>query len=397
MLPTASNFHKKNRPFLGSGSSSHRIDLSKDFGAEFRRKLGEVTLNQEDRNESRQNPLEVDSEGGVVRNLVALTGIHFGKELFLTPTIAARAEDGDEHATSREHGVAHDKVFEVQNAAAGAERFKARKHVKAEGTGERKQEYDQDVPIGDLAALESLEVHPERHQVFENGNQGRHGRKRHEQEECGTEEPARRHHGEHVRKRHEDKARTLTRRLVEGKAARDDDDARDQGDDGIQNADTCGFFGQGMILSDVATENSHATDTEAQGKEGVRKGGKDSLAQALARLRKAFQRRQQVEFETSRRTGERHGANRKNHHNDKQANHHDLGDAFHTLLEAKRHDKEADDNGNRHPENHEARIRKHFAEAGRNLIRSAQEELGIGHHLVEVVEHPASHHRVEGH
>ena len=354
-------------------------------------------MNKQDGNKHRQHPLEINLEDGVARNLVALARIDFGKEFLLPPAVTAGAENHDEHAAKRKHGVTHDKVFEVQHTAAGAERFKARKHVEAEGARERKREYDQDVPEGDPFTVVPLEVHPERDEILEHGNQGGQSRERHEQEERRTAEPTRRHHGKHVGKRNEDETRALSRRLAKGEAARDDDNTRNKRDDRIKDADTRSFLDEGVLAAYVATENRHATDTDTEREERMRECRKDCLAHALARLRQALERRKQIELETCSRTRKRHGSNGKEDHDDKQANHHLLGDALDTFLEPERYNPEAEHDGDGHPENHKRGVRKHFAEARCNLVRGSLEEVCVGDHLVEVIEHPARDHRVERH
>ena len=152
-----------------------------------------------------------------------------------------------------------------------------------------------------------------------------------------------------------------------------------------------------MLLADIASENRHAADTDAEREERMRERREDGFADTLARLCQAFERRQEVELEPCGGTRQRNGADGEKYHDDKQADHHLLGDSLDAFLETEGDDAEAKRDGDAHPENHERGVREHFAEAGRNLVGSSLEETCVGDHLVEVVEHPARHHRVEGH
>ena len=119
---------------------------------------------------------------------------------------------------------------------------------------------------------------------------------------------------EHVGQRHEDQARPGVRADAVGEAGREDDQARRDGDDGVERRDDDRLARQGAVASDVAAEDRHAADAQAEGEERLPHGGVDAVPKPVRH--EVFKIRIQVEVQALLRPGQGHGPDGQGDHDE---------------------------------------------------------------------------------
>ena len=149
-----------------------------------------------------------------------------------------------------------------------------------------------------------------------------------------------------------------------------------------------------MFLAYIASENSQGADSKAQGKERLSHGRKDNLLDLI--LGELAEIRQQIEFQSLRRTLQRTGAHSQKHHQRQQHHHHDLGDLFHTLLQTHGAHCETDDYDQDHPEDHLGHVRGKASECRTDSFRVKARKVAF-HHFNKISQHPADDGGVEHH
>ena len=149
-----------------------------------------------------------------------------------------------------------------------------------------------------------------------------------------------------------------------------------------------------MVSGNVASEDCHGADTEAQGEEGLSHGGVYHLEPAVfLDLAKVGNEIEADAFSRARQSDTAYAQQNKDK---KQRDHHDLGDPFHAVLQAHAADTEADKNNNNHPERHGAGLRQHLIKDTANLIRRQSGEFSP-EHFYNIGQHPAGDRGVEHH
>ena len=149
-----------------------------------------------------------------------------------------------------------------------------------------------------------------------------------------------------------------------------------------------------MILVDVAAENRHGADADAQCEEGLVHGTHDDVAHA--HVPHAPDIGQQVEFQSLGAAGEEQTVDGKRHHQDDQRHHHPFGHPLQALLNADGDDEKAGCDDQTHVNRHAAGIGQHIAKGGFRCgdIKS-HEASGGGVH--EILQHPSGNGGVEHH
>lgn len=124
-----------------------------------------------------------DIEADPFRERDAFAGVGFADEVVPSPSVAARAECEVDEAAERQEVVADEEVFEIEHARAGAERLEAAPDVEAEHARQRQHDHRRDADLDDLVAVCMRELEEADDEVLEHGDDRRHRRERHEQEE----------------------------------------------------------------------------------------------------------------------------------------------------------------------------------------------------------------------
>ncbi len=164
-------------------------------------------------------------------------------------------------------------------------------------------------------------------------------RKGHEQEEQAAPQTAHRHIGEDVGQGDEDEAGAAGLVHTVGEAGREDDEAGGDGHEGIQHHDTDALAQQGVLLADVAAEDGHCTDAEAQGEEGLIHGPHQRVDDA--HLLHAAKVGHKEEVQALLCAGHEQAVDGQHHHDDQQGDHHALGYLLQAVLQTAGADQDA--------------------------------------------------------
>ena len=149
-----------------------------------------------------------------------------------------------------------------------------------------------------------------------------------------------------------------------------------------------------MISGDVASEDRHGADAEAQGEEGLPHGRVDHLKPAV--FLDLSEVGNQIEADAFSRARQGDAADAQQDEDEKQRDHHHLGDPFHAVLQAHAADAEADKNNNHHPEQHGAGFGQHTVEDAAHFVR-CQAGKFAAQHFDDIGQHPAGYGGVEHH
>ena len=148
------------------------------------------------------------------------------------------------------------------------------------------------------------------------------------------------------------------------------------------------------LPAQIAAEDQHGADAQAQRKETLVHGGGDG-AQNAGLLHLA-QIRHQIKADALGGTGQKQAVHRQYHHDDQQDHHHPFGDTLHALLQAEGADHKAQHHDNEHPHGHGHRLGQH---AGKSIVNAGlvQPAHLADEEPIEIIEHPARHSGVKGH
>ena len=149
-----------------------------------------------------------------------------------------------------------------------------------------------------------------------------------------------------------------------------------------------------MLLADVAAEDGHCADAEAQGEEGLIHGPHQRVDDA--HLLHAAKIGHKIEAQALLCARHEQAVDGQHHHDDQQGDHHPLRHLLKAVLQAASADEDAKHHDHHHPEAHDERACQHLGEGICHLTGIQTGELSGGGH-VEVVEHPARHRGVEHH
>ena len=183
--------------------------------------------------------------------------------------------------------------------------------------------------------------------VFQHGDDRGEGREAHEDEEEHAPQLSAGHAVEHVGKGDEHEAGAGARIDVEGETGREDDEARHERDDGVEQDDVEGFAGQGAGFIDIAAENGHGADAEAEGEEGLPHGGGDGGPEPPCQL---FGIGHEVEADARFAPRQRDGTDHQRDHEGEQADHHEFHHALDAPAQAHAAHGKTEDHRYAHPE-----------------------------------------------
>ena len=179
-----------------------------------------------------------------------------------------------------------------------------------------------------------------------------------------------------------------------GEAGRKDDQSGGQGHKGIQERYVDRLSHQGMILTDIAAENSHTAHTDRQGKEGLVHGClyhvPDSGFPESGKIRP------QIKGKAFAAAGCQNAVDSQYQHDHDQCCHHDLGDPLYTLLQAHGQNKKAHNDGYGHKAPLTDGRSHHIAEFGSDSLR-IQAFKGSGRRRKEILDHPAADDGIKHH
>ena len=345
---------------------------------------------------------EQDNEGQAIGqvaahpvvHLEAFAGVDFLLVVVPAPAVAGDAEQQVDEGAQRQEEVADEEILHIQHRAAEDGEAVPGPDVVAQHTGQREGDDEEEVDEAGLLTVPAGQLHAAADDVLEDGQHGGKCRKGHEQKEQAAPQTAHRHICEDVGQGDEDKAGAAGLVHTVSEAGREDDEAGGDGDEGIQHHDADALAQQGVLFVDVAAEDGHCTDAEAQGEERLIHGPHQRIDDAhfLHPLKVGYEEEGQALLCA----GHEHAVDCQHHHDDQQSDHHDFRDFLEAVLQTAGADEDADGHNDHHPEAHGQRACQHLGELAGHLVGVKAHQLtGSGH--VEVVEHPAGHRGVEHH
>ena len=164
-------------------------------------------------------------------------------------------------------------------SGASAHRLEVGPDVKAEYAGQGQEDNRNSIDQDGFFTGCAEQIHGKADDIFKYGNNRGLGGKRHEDEEQNTENPSADHLVEDVGQSDEHQSGSLSGIDAECKAGRENNQSCEKSNQCVQKADIDGFSCQGAVFTDVAAENRHRTDAEAQGKEGLSHCGENRVAE----------------------------------------------------------------------------------------------------------------------
>ena len=327
-------------------------------------------------------------------DLQSLARIGLGHEALPAPSVTGRAEKGKYKRTQGQEDVADGEVLQIQNGGALSEGSKGRPDIVAEHAGQREEQHAHADHDAGSHALPAREIHEAGDDVLEDGQHGGQGGEGHEHEEQRAPQTTHGHVVEDVGKGLEDQGRACSGIHAVGKASGENDQTRGKGHEGIQHGNVDGLAQESALLTDVATEDRHGSDTQAQGEEGLVHGRHDDVEDTC--ILEVFNIGHQVELQSFRAALQEQAVHGQYSHENKKGHHHNLGDALETLLHAQHTHADTDDHGQGHENSLPGGVSQHSAEFCFDL-RGGHTIKGARSGLDEVVHHPARHVVVEHH
>ena len=203
---------------------------------------------QDHQNQHGQDELEVDLEPGGHPQAGALVG--FRQILVKAPAPLRDAEQKVDQRTNRQQQVRDDEVLAVQNIAR-ADDVDIRPDIVAKHAGQAQEGQQHAVDEHGLLAADAEGVHADGQNVLKHRQHRGEAGEHHEQEEQRAPEAAAGHVHEQRRQGLKDQRGAFTGRNAEGEAGRENDGARHEGHEGIQNTDPHGLAGQGHGVHSV--------------------------------------------------------------------------------------------------------------------------------------------------
>ena len=220
------------------------------------------------------------------------------------------------------------------------------------------------------------------------------GRKRHKHEEQRPPHASAHHMIKDIRQRDKDQARPHIRTDIKSKAGRKNDQPRNQRHKSIQHRDIHRFSQQGTALINIAAKDCHGADPQAQRKERLIHGRRNSLQNTY--IPHSLHIGKQVKLQTLCSALQRNTAHRQHHNDKKKQHHHDLGDPFHPFLQTKGTDQYACPYDDHHHHRQHRRTLKHLLKQACHLLFIFAGKFS-GQHLVKIIQHPSRHCRVKHH
>ena len=250
----------------------------------------------------------------------------------------------------------------------------------------RRQSQQEDADAADQAALRAVPSGEFAHtgkDVLKHRQLRGEGRENHKQEEQRTPDPSACHVVEDGRHRVKQQRGAGVDFDAVGEAGREHNEARHDRHEGVKDNHVDRLAHQGVILADVASEDRHGADADAQREERLVHRRHNHRAGDLGEVR------YQIELQAFFCPGEHAAVDRQDQHQRKERHHQVLGHALQAALQVKAQHAEAEQHRDGQIGHVDPGIRDHAYEA--QIRASAGEELH------EVIHHPAGHNRVERH
>ena len=239
-------------------------------------KILNIAHHKDDQHDEGQQDGVIPAQRGGETHALALIGL--GQEVLIPPAVPGRqtAEQQVNHGAKRKQVVSDYEVFQFHNAH--AKDLYIRPKVIAQQTGQTQQKNQHQIGQNRLAAGNVPPVHPASQDVFKYRRDGGQGRKEQKHKEQRAPQPSARHLIEHVGQRHKNQTEFGIGADAKGKGGGEDDQAGHKGHAGIQHAHVDGLAEEPAFLADVAAENGHGANAQAQGEKGLSHGGVNRLA-----------------------------------------------------------------------------------------------------------------------
>ena len=212
----------------------------------------------------RQNELEIGLQPLGEFQALALVGLRH--ILVEAPAPFADAEQQIHQRADGQQQAAHEEVLAVQHVLA-QNGMEIAPDVVAEHAGQAQEGQQHAVDEHGLLAADAEGVHADGQNVLKHRQHRGEAGEHHEQEEQRAPEAAAGHVHEQRRQGLKDQRGTFTGRNTEGEASRENDGARHEGHEGIQNADADSLAGEGLLVAHVTAEDLHGADAQRQGEE----------------------------------------------------------------------------------------------------------------------------------
>ena len=358
-------------------------------------KLVDEAEDEDEGDERGQDVAAIDAQ--CVRELRAAAGVSFGEEVLPAPAEAVRTVEREGDAAKGQDQVRDEEVFEIENAGRAAERVETAPDVEAEDARER-EEVEESTGENCRGATRPIEVVDEAgDDVFEDSDDGGKRRARHEDEEERAPETAKRHVVEDVRESRKNKAWTLVGMDAVGKASGDDDEARGDGDERVEDADVEGFAEERAVAADVAAEDRHGTNADREREEGVIHGFGDDLDDAdRFHTCEVGDEIKGETFESGIMGIKVDGVDGENHNQNEEAQHEPFRNAFDALLESDGADDCRGNSDDSHGDAHGEWVAEHTNKGSADAFWCEARKSAAAH-ADKVDEHPACDGRIEHH
>ena len=271
-----------------------------------------------------------------VCHLGALAGIGFGGIILPAPAIAGDAEQGEQQRAHRQQDVIHQEVLKVHNAQ--AQDLHIAQHGEAQDTGHAQHHQGSTADQAGLLTIPLRQVPDAGHDILKHREDRGQGCKGHEDEEQAAPDAAASHIIEDIGQGDEHQTGAGIGFHAKGRAGREDDQACSEGHKGIQENDVDGLTHQSPFLLQVAAEDGHCANAQAQREEGLIHGCDDDIPDTG--FLKLVEVRLQIEGQTFSGILQAAAVDCQQQHDAQQGQHHPLGDPLQTALQA-----EGADNG----------------------------------------------------
>ena len=318
-----------------------------------------------------------------VLDLPSLAGVCFLEEILPTPAVTlVAAEDDEDQGTQGQQVVGNDEIPQIQPCGALCEGLEGPQAV-AQSGGQRSDGNKDTAEQTTLGTVPAEHLTDTGQNVLEDSQHGGHGSKDHEQEEDAAPQTATLHVVEDGSHGVKQQTGACAHFQIVGKTCGEDDEASGNGHEGIQNNDIDGFTHEGAVLVQIAAEDGHGADAQAQGEEGLVHSADDHIGGNLAQIG------QQVEAEAFLGTGKGCAVDSQDDHQTQQSHHHILGDTLQAALQVEAQDCKADGNNDQHKGHIDTGVGDHTDKTQVGGLTDNK--------LVEVVQDPAGNYGVEAH
>ena len=327
-------------------------------------------------------------------HLQALALVGLGHKLIPAPAIPADAEEDKDDRPAGQQDVAHQEVLQIQEGGPGSPGLNPAEQVVAQGTGEGENCHSHQIHSAGLLPAPAGEVNGAGDDILKHRQHGGQGGKGHEHKEQAAPQTAQRHLVEDIGQGDKDQGRAAVRLNAKGKAGREDNQAGCKGHKCIQNRHIHRLAQKSPLPADVAAEDGHGANAQAQGEEGLVHGAHNHVAQA--HVHGPLQVGHQVEGQALRAALHKDAVDGQDYHNGQEGKHHKLAHPLQAVLQAHGADGKAGNDHHQHIAHHGHRVAQHLVKQFPYPGGVCPHELACGG-VHKIVEHPAGHRGVEHH